>query len=109
MLQYEVVFGFVLRLAIFLLVFFTYPLLNHYLQKTVLNIFWRRKAVSNKTLIILNILFTSLPLAFALEYAKIGVVLEWTGAIGGFFIVYVLPVAVYMKKLRLEITNPMLA
>lgn len=52
---------------------------------------------------------TFVPLLFALFYANIGTVLGYCGAISGFPIIYVLPVTVYLKRMKTRIENPLLA
>ena len=57
----------------------------------------------------LNIVFTAIPLLFALFYTNISTILSFVGAITGFALIYVFPVLVHLKRMKLTITNPLLA
>jgi len=50
-----------------------------------------------------------IPLLCALFYPNVGTLLSYVGALSGFVIIYCLPVMVYLKQKRLEITDPLLA
>ena len=101
--------AFVLRVAIFCCLFSTYPLLNHFLKTILKNLFWRRQDVGSCAEIGLNISLTALPLMFALFYPNIGTVLSYVGAFAGFILIYVLPVMVHLKNMKMNISNPILA
>ena len=73
------------------------------------NLFWRKEEVSSKIEFILNILFTGIPLIFALFYTNISTILAYVGAITGFALIYVFPVMVHLKRMRLKIESPLLA
>jgi hypothetical protein len=51
----------------------------------------------------------TIPLFFAIVYPKVGSILSVVGAISGLFIIYIIPVMCYLKKEKMEITNPVLA
>jgi Mn2+/Fe2+ NRAMP family transporter len=57
----------------------------------------------------LTISFAIIPLLCALFYPNIGTVLSYVGALAGFVVIYCLPVLVYLKKMKIAITNPLLA
>lgn len=59
--------------------------------------------------ILLTITFSAIPLLFALFYTNISTILSYVGAITGFALIYVFPVMVHLKRMRLKIENPMLA
>ena len=56
----------------------------------------------------LNIIFTAIALLFALFYTNILTILSFVGAVTGFALIYVLPILVHMKKMKLSITNQLL-
>ena len=56
-----------------------------------------------------NAIITLGPLACACYFANIGSLLAYTGAISGFFAIYLLPVLVHLKRRYTQITNPLLA
>lgn len=109
MFGYTDVLAFIVRLAVFMLLFSTYPMLNLFMRTHLLNLFFQNKEVSRKHLIILNLIVTLIPLSFAIWYPNIGTIISWTGAFAGFIIIYCLPVMVYLKKRYVQITNPLLA
>lgn len=51
----------------------------------------------------------SIPLFFAIVYPKVGSILSIVGAISGLFIIYIIPCVCYLKMLKMQITNPILA
>lgn len=107
--DYENGWAMVLRLAMFFLLFSTYPLVHYFLNSMLLQLFWQNSKISRRSEIILNISLTTVPLMFALFYQQVGTILSYTGAISGFLIIYVLPVMIHLKRLRTSIENPLLA
>jgi sodium-coupled neutral amino acid transporter 9 len=109
MFDYAYVPAFVLRLAIFFLLFTTYPLISHFLKNLIKNLIWHNEQLSANLELTLTILLSIIPLLCALFYPNVGTLLSYVGALSGFVIIYCLPVMVYLKQKRLEITNPLLA
>ena len=109
MFGYETALAFVLRIALFFMLFASYPLFNLFLRTHILNIFWQGKEITSGQLVILNIIITAIPLTLALVYQEIGTILAFTGSIGGLIIIYTLPVMVHLKRRYTQITNPLLA
>lgn len=101
MFDYTNIPAFILRLAIFFLLFTTYPLINHFLRNLLLNLFWRNKTISKTGELILNVSLAVIPLLCALFYPNVGTVLSYAGALSGFVIIYCLPVMVHLKQRRL--------
>jgi amino acid permease len=67
------------------------------------------KPISERTYISLSIAIICVPLLFALFYPHVGDILSYVGAIAGFLIVYLLPVLTYLKVVRTQYENPILA
>jgi len=44
-----------------------------------------------------------------LFYPQVGTILSYIGAIAGFLAIYLMPVLVHLKRIRTDITNPLLA
>ena len=109
MFGYTSPIAFIIRLAIFMLLFSTYPMLNLLLRTHLLNIFFANKTVNQCDLVVLNILVTIIPLTLAILYPEIGTILAYSGASAGFIVIYCLPVMVFLKKRYTQITNPLLA
>lgn len=109
MYGYNSAVAFVVRLSIFMLLFSTYPLLNLMLRTQILNLVWPAREITHKQTIAVNAVITLGPLACACYFANIGSLLAYTGAISGFFAIYLLPVMVHLKRRYTQITNPLLA
>lgn len=109
MFDYTNIPAFVLSLAIASCLFSTYPLINQFLKLIIKNLFWARQDVSKKAEVSLTLIFAVVPLLFALFYPNIGTLLSYVGAISGFILIYVLPVMVHLKQMRMRIQNPILA
>lgn len=45
----------------------------------------------------------------AIVYPKVGSILSYVGAFAGFIIIYLIPVLTYLKMLKTEYENPVLA
>eukprot|EP00354_Favella_ehrenbergii_P009263 CAMPEP_0170476788 /NCGR_PEP_ID=MMETSP0123-20130129/18141_1 /TAXON_ID=182087 /ORGANISM="Favella ehrenbergii, Strain Fehren 1" /LENGTH=336 /DNA_ID=CAMNT_0010748053 /DNA_START=598 /DNA_END=1610 /DNA_ORIENTATION=+ len=100
MFAYSDVAAFVLRLAIFLLIFSGYPLVHFFLQTALVKLFFGHGTVSRFTELLVGWSVIVVNLMFALFYPNIGTVLSYVGAICGFVIVYLLPVMVYLAQSR---------
>ena len=98
MFDYLDAMAFVFRLIVFMMLLVYYPMLNLFARTHVLNIFYRNRHVRKRDLFLVNIFMTAIPLLFSLLAPNIGMILTYTGAFGGFFSMYLLPVAVYLKK-----------
>ena len=109
MFGYIDVVAWIVRAAIFMLLFSTYPLLNLFVRTHLLNLLFERKEIRKRDLVILNLLMTLVPLAFAIFDSATGSIIAFSGATAGFIIIYCLPVMVYLKAEYLKITNPELA
>jgi len=109
MFDYLNVYAFILRLAIFLLLFSTYPLVHYFLMNILMILFWRNQEVPRRTEWILNVSITFIPFLFALFYPNIGTILSYVSAVSGFAVIYVFPVLVHLKRMKTNITNPLLA
>ena len=109
MFGYMSVVTWMIRFAIFMLLFSTYPLLNLFVRTHLLNLFFEKKEIRKYDLVILNLLMTLIPLAFAIFDSATGSIIAFSGATAGFIIIYCLPVMVYLKAEYLKVTNPALA
>lgn len=109
MFSYTQPAAFVLRLAVFTLLFSTYPLVQYFLTSMLLLLFWNKREITRKEEIILNITIIIIPMLFTLFYPHIGTILGYVGAFTGFAIMYLLPVMVHLKRMKVRITNPLLA
>jgi len=97
MYPYNDVAAFILRLAIFFLLFSTYPLVNFFLKNILLNLFYRNKPTTTLIDLSMNLSMTLIPLCFALWYPSVGNILAYVSAFSGLLIIYVFPVMVHLK------------
>ncbi len=75
----------------------------------LLLLFWSKREITRKEEITLNITIITIPMLFTLFYPNIGTILGYVGAFTGFAIMYLLPVMVHLKRMKLRITSPLLA
>ena len=109
MYAFTSVMAFVLRLAIFFLIFSTYPLVAYFLYDLILRLFFKSEEPAKVISVSINIGINLFPLICALYIPHIGTLLGVVGTISGYLVIYVLPVFVYLKHMRTQITNPLLA
>ena len=109
MYAYTDVSAFILRLAIFFLLFSTYPLVAYFLYDLILRLFFRAQEPAKPISFGITIGINIFPLICALYIPKIGTLLAGVSTLSGYLIIYVLPIFVYLKHMRTKITNPLLA
>merc|ERR1719469_1088036 len=95
MFSYTDVSAFILRLAIFLLILSSYPLL-HFLTSNILIKLLFGENAKRLTEVALGGSITLLGLLFALFYSNIGTIISYVGAVCGFVVIYLLPVLVHL-------------
>ena len=103
------VLAFLMRFALFALLFCCFPLINHFLRSLVFQLFFRDKEISNRSFIAVNTVNLFIPTMITIFYPKIGSILGLIGAVAGLLIVYILPVITHLKKMRTELEHPLLA
>ena len=101
--------AFVLRLAIFFLIFSTYPLVAYFLYDLIVRLFFKAQEPAKTIGVAINVGINLFPLICALYIPHIGTLLGVVGTISGYLVIYVLPVFVFLKHKRTQITNPLLA
>jgi heme/copper-type cytochrome/quinol oxidase subunit 1 len=103
------VLAFIMRFALFALLFCVFPLINHFLRSLVFQLLFRDKEIDTKIFFSVNTINLLIPTLITIFYPKIGSILGKVGAVAGLFIVYILPVITHLKKVRTEIEHPLLA
>jgi hypothetical protein len=103
------VLAFIMRFALFALLFCVFPLINHFLRSLVFQLLFRDKEIDTKIFFSVNTINLLIPTLITIFYPKIGSILGDVGAVAGLFIVYILPVITHLKKVRTEIEHPLLA
>ena len=100
MFAYTDVTAFILRVAILLLIFSGYPLIHFFLYSAHLKLFYGDDCESIKLNRLAEVSIAGVIVLvctlFALFYPNIGTLLSYVGAVCGFFIIYLLPVLVYV-------------
>ena len=109
MYDFTDVSAFVLRLAIFFLIFSTYPLVAYFLYDLIVRLFFKAEEPAKMISVAINVGINLFPFICALYIPHIGTLLGVVGTISGYLVIYVLPVFVYLKHERTKITNPLLA
>jgi sodium-coupled neutral amino acid transporter 9 len=103
------VLAFFMRIALFCLLFCCFPLINHFLRSLVILLLFKDKEITDRVFRVVTISILVLPLLITIFYPKVGSILGLVGSIAGLIIVYVLPVITYLKKVKTECENPVLA
>jgi Transmembrane amino acid transporter protein len=101
--------AFIMRFALFALLFCCFPLINHFLRSLCFQLFFRDKEITDKIFYGVNVVILIVPALITIFYPKIGSILGLIGAVAGLFIVYILPVITHLKKFRTELEHPLLA
>jgi amino acid permease len=102
--------AFIMRVALFMLLFCCFPLVNHFLRSlTFQTIFRGRQDIGQQTFMITTISLLVVPCCVAIFYPKVASVLGIVGAFAGLIIVYILPVITWLKKVKTECEHPLLA
>ena len=100
MFAYTDISAFILRVAILLLIFSGYPLIHFFLYSAHLKLFFGDDCESIKLNRLAEVgiagVIVLVCTLFALFYPNIGTLLSYVGAVCGFFIIYLLPVLVYV-------------
>jgi hypothetical protein len=109
MFRVKDVLAFIMRFALFALLFCVFPLINHFLRSLVFQLLFRDKEIDTKIFFSVNTINLLIPTLITIFYPKIGSILGKVGAVAGLFIVYILPVITHLKKVRTEIEHPLLA
>ena len=109
MFAYTDVSAFVLRLAIFFLLFSTYPLVAYFLYDLILRLFFRAEEPAKCTSLTITLLINVFPFCCAIWIPNIGTLLASVSTLSGYLVIYILPVFVYLKHQRTQIMNPLLA
>jgi sodium-coupled neutral amino acid transporter 9 len=95
--------AFILRLAIFLLIFSGYPMVHFFLYSVLLKLIFGEKPQKRWIELCIGWSVILVCLMFSLFYPNIGSVLSYVGAICGCVIIYILPVLVYLAQSKEEI------
>ena len=109
MYDFTDVSAFILRLAIFFLLFSTYPLVAYFLYDLLLRLFFKAQEPARGIAFCITIGINLFPLICALYIPHIGTLLAGISTLSGYLIIYILPVFVHLKHMRTQITNPLLA
>ena len=104
MFKYYDIAAFIMRLAIFLLILSSYPLIHYFCMTTIVKLIFGEEKVARMTELFVGWFLIFCNLLFALFYPNIGTVLSWSGAVCGFVIIYLLPVMVYLAQSKQEVS-----
>ena len=96
MFFYTDIAAFILRIAIFLLIFSTYPLIHFFVYQMLIKLFFGEEKVNKCVKLAFGQSIIVANLCFALFYPNIGTIMSYVGSVCGFVIIYILPVIVYL-------------
>lgn len=103
------ILAFIMRFALFALLFCCFPLINHFLRSLCFQLFFRDREITTPIFMGVNVVNLTIPTMITIFYPKIGSILGLIGAVAGLLIVYILPVITHLKKFRTELEHPLLA
>ena len=109
MFDYDSLIVFVMRICIFSLNLFSYPLVNYVARSMLLKTIAPGKIISYSIEIALNFVMALIPLCFALFYPNVGSILAFVGGISGFTIIYCFGPFCHLRLLYLKAFWPELA
>lgn len=89
--------AFVMRFALFALLFCVFPLINHFLRSLIFQLFFSNKEITHTIFLSVNVVGLIVPTLITIFYPKIGSILGKIGAVAGLLIVYILPVITHLK------------
>ena len=103
MFFYTDIAAFILRIAIFLLIFSTYPLIHFFVYQMLIKLFFGERKIKKYTKLAFGQAIVVANLSFALFYPNIGSIMSYVGSVCGFVIIYCLPVMVYLAQSHEEV------
>jgi hypothetical protein len=109
MFDYDSVIVFILRICIFFLVLFSYPVVNYVARGIFLKAVAPGKKISYPVELAMNFIMAIIPLSFALFYPNVGSILAYVGGVSGFTIIYCFGTFCHLKLLFLKAFWPELA
>jgi amino acid permease len=111
--------AFFLRIVVFNLVFASFPILNFFFRAGILKIYLENSGhekpkdgeyiVEAKLYNTLTVMILLIPLSVSVFYPQIAKILGYVGAVAGIFVLYALPIATYLVKLKNEADNPIIS
>jgi sodium-coupled neutral amino acid transporter 9 len=109
MFDYDSIIVFILRICIFFLVLFSYPVVNYVARSMFLKSIAPGKKIPYSVEIAMNFIMGVIPLCFALFYPNVGSILAYVGGVSGFTIIYLFSTVCHLRLLYLKAFWPELA
>ena len=117
------VWAFLLRLVIMPLVGTAFPLLQHFFRTGILKLMFGQdkgnrsnrnedegaRTIRASHFNIVTAVLLLIPVAIAVFYPRIADILSYVGAVAGIFALYLVPIATYLSKLKMDYENPLLS
>jgi len=99
------ILAFIARIVILLQLIMIYPLLYHIMQIQIGSLFFKTDEMSPWTTGILNFTLIGFNTILGATYPQVGSIIGLLGSILGLNLMYIIPIAVYLKRYLLEISN----
>ena len=107
------ILAFLMRCIIFILVWSSFTILNHFFRVGLIKLFIKVDGETVQMKDWLFYLITAVILLFpanvSIFYPHIADVLGYAGTICGIFVIFILPIVTYLYKLKMECDNPLMA
>ena len=91
------ILAFIARIALFFQVFSIFPLLFYIMRMQFSLLLYETKELSQKASLIFNIVLLTITTLIGGGYPKLGNILSFVGSFLGLFLIYILPISVYLK------------
>ena len=83
--------------------FTVFPILFHIIREMVSSVIFKEPTMSIKAGLIFNLIAVIITTLIGFTVPKVGNILGIAGAISGLMMMYILPIIVYLKRLKLSI------
>ena len=100
--MYRNVYAFTARCSLLLQLSTVYPLILLIIRTQFFGLVFQNAYPSRKAIVLLNSIIMTLTTLFAVYYPNIGDILRFTGAFGGLIMIFILPIAIHMKRSKVR-------
>lgn len=100
------VFAFIARIVIFVQLILIYPLLYHIMRVQISSLFLKTENLGKTQILWLNLGLIGFNTLLGALYPQVGSIIGLLGGILGLNLMYIIPIALYLKRYMLEISNP---
>jgi len=104
MVQPRDLFAFSARISLLLQLCTVYPLVLLIIRTQVFGLLFRTTWPNIWYILLLNAVVMSITTCFAIYYPNVGDILRFTGAIGGFVLIFLVPIGIHLRMQKIKRT-----